>query len=91
MVSTEFDVILRHLRIDTDVIKEKLVEQDICSVADLLILSEDQYSQLGMVMGQSNRVRNWKQQRDAYVAPARAAGGRPQPGGGDPVCCWRCI
>ena len=84
MVSTEFDVILRHLRID--VIKEKLVEQDICSVADLLILSVDQYSQLGMVMGQSNRVRNWKQQRDAYVAPARAAGGRPQPVANPPPC-----
>ena len=79
MVSTEFDFILRHLRIDIDVIKEKLVEQDICSVADLLMVSEDQYSQLGMVMGQSNRVRFWKQQRDAYVAPARAAGGGPQP------------
>ena len=61
MVSTDFDWILRHLRIDTDVIKEKLVEQDICSVADLLIVSGDQYSQLGMVMGQSNRVGFWKQ------------------------------
>jgi len=56
MVGQDFDSILRHLRIDD--LKQKLMEEDICSVADLLMVSGDQCSDLGMVIGQRNRVGN---------------------------------